>query len=271
MNKVRPFLKWAGNKYRCLDHILSSFPKAPRLIEPFTGSAALFMNTDYPNYLLAEDNADLIALFYHLQQEGVAFIEYCQRFFVEKNNNKDRYYEYRACFNELSDKRQRAAHFLYLNRHGYNGLCRYNSSGRYNVPFGRYKKPYFPAEEMRLFHKKSQSARFLHGDFSQTFLQAAEGDVIYCDPPYAPLNQTSNFSTYTSKKFTEVQQVILADCAKAAVDRGITVLISNHDTEFTRDLYRQANIKSFPVSRLINCKKNQRTPAQELLAIFTPI
>ncbi len=268
MSRIKPFLKWAGNKYRCLDHILSSLPTGQRLIEPFTGSAAIFMNAEYPNYLLAEENNDLVTLFRFLQQEGEPFIAYCKKLFNPTNNSSSQYYLLRELFNTCSEPRQRAALFLYLNRHGYNGLCRYNQKGIYNVPFGRYKKPYFPYLEMQHFHKRSQCASFIHSDFRQTFTEAQPGDIIYCDPPYAPLAQHSNFSAYTNKKFGEQEQIILAELARSAANKDITVIISNHDTEFTRHHYKDSTIKSFPVRRSISCHAGNRTMVQELLAVF---
>lgn len=268
MTKIKPFLKWAGNKYRCLDHILGSLPKATRLIEPFTGSGAIFMNTAYPSYLLAEGNPDLIHLFSHIKQEGPAFIAYCEQLFNQANNCGDKYYSLRHDFNHCANPRKRAAMFLYLNRHGYNGLCRYNLRGGYNVPFGRYKKPYFPHNELFHFYQKSQQASFLHGDFRQTFTLAKPGDVIYCDPPYVPLDQTSNFSSYLHTKFGEKEQIILAELAMEAAHRGISVVISNHDTSFTRHHYRDSEISSFPVKRSISCQPEKRHKVQELVAVF---
>lgn len=228
------------------------------------------MNAEYPVYLLADDNEDLVDVFYFLQKEGMSFINHCQSFFSEFNNSADQYYRLREQFNGCADKRERAAMFLYLNRHGYNGLCRYNQKGKYNVPFGRYKKPYFPKTEMHHFHQKSQQTVFLHGDFRHTFTKTLPGDLIYCDPPYAPLVQTSNFSSYTNKKFGEQEQIELAELAKDATTRGITVVISNHDTAFTRHLYQLSQIKSFPVRRSISCNPNNRIEVQELLAVFLP-
>lgn len=268
MIKIKPFLKWAGNKYRCLDPILASFPVADRLIEPFAGSAAIFINSNYPVYLLGEENNDLIALFRHLQSEGEIFITYCEQLFSQLNNCETQYYLLREQFNQCRDSRQRAALFLYLNRHGYNGLCRYNQQGIYNVPFGRYSKPYFPRAEMLYFYQKSQHAEFLHGDFRLTFAQAKQGDVIYCDPPYAPRAQQSNFSSYVDKKFGEQEQILLAELAMDCASRGIPVLISNHDTDFTRHHYRLGEIKSFPVRRSISCQAKNRGFVDELLVTF---
>ncbi|KTD22126.1 DNA adenine methylase [Legionella lansingensis] len=269
MIKIKPFLKWAGNKYQCIETILSSLPPAKRLIEPFTGSGAIFMNSDYPSYLLAEKNADLVRLFKFLQHEGAVFIDYCARFFSSKNNCETRYYYFREKFNRTKDLRYRAALFLYLNRHGYNGLCRYNQQGFYNVPFGRYSKPYFPRLEMDYFYQKSQRAQFVSADFRHTFAQAEVGDLIYCDPPYVPLSSSANFSSYINKKFKEIDQIELADLAVESAARGITVIISNHDTEFTRHHYRQGKIISFSVPRFISCQASNRRAAQELVAIFS--
>ncbi|GGI91892.1 Dam family site-specific DNA-(adenine-N6)-methyltransferase [Legionella impletisoli] len=266
--KIRPFLKWAGNKYRCLDAILTSLPEASRLIEPFAGSAAVFLNANYHEYLLAEENNDLIALYTHLQQEGASFIHYCKRLFTPQNNEERQYYLLREEFNTCRDSRKRAALFLYLNRHGYNGLCRYNLQGIYNVPFGRYTKPYFPLFEMEYFFNKSQQATFMHRDFRETFKLAKPGDIVYCDPPYAPLNQDSNFTGYIGKQFGEKEQIMLAKLAEESAKLGITVIISNHDTDFTRHHYRHGEIKSFPVKRSISCKSNRRINVNELVAIF---
>jgi DNA adenine methylase len=270
MIKTKPFLKWAGSKFRCIDTILASLPDANRLIEPFMGSGAIFINSNYKDYLLGEGNNDLVILFTCVQQEGTSFIDYCAEFFTPQNNTAERYYQMRVEFNQCREPRQRAALFLYLNRHGYNGLCRYNQKGLYNVPYGRYIKPYFPRHEMEFFHKKSAKVQFIHSDFRKTFLHAIPGDIIYCDPPYVPLSASANFSSYTDKVFGEQDQIELARLAMSSANNGITVIISNHDTAFTRHHYQQGDITSFPVKRYISCNAVTRRPAQELLAVFSP-
>lgn len=141
-DKIRPFLKWPGGKFRLIDRIRDYLPKGQQLIEPFLGSAAVFLNTNYDHYLLNDKNWDVISLYRILQKEGHHFIEACRPMFSKKNNTDKRYYFLRKHFNQCQDLQERAALFLYLNRHGYNGLCRYNArKGEFNVPFGRYKKP----------------------------------------------------------------------------------------------------------------------------------
>ena len=266
---VRPFLKWAGNKYRLLDRIQQHLPEGKRLIEPFVGSGALFLNSDYDRYLLADSNIDLINLYNIIKKEGADFIEYCQGFFDEAQNTSEVYYQYRLEFNSTDDVRRKSALFIYFNRHGYNGLCRYNSKGGFNVPFGRYKKPYFPADEMLYFHHKAKKATFKHQDFEKIIDKAKAGDVIYCDPPYVPLSDSANFTSYSAGGFDLKQQHRLAEMADESLLRGIPVLISNHDTKLTRKIYKTASTKKFfDVRRFISCNGQKRNSASEVLAVF---
>jgi DNA adenine methylase len=266
---VRPFLKWAGNKYRILDRIKRHLPDGNRLIEPFAGSGALFLNTDYKKNLLTDSNADLIELYNILKQEGESFINLARRYFIADNNRAERYYELRDRFNACSDPHQRAALFIYLNRHGYNGLCRYNKKGGYNVPFGRYMRPYFPERELLQFSHKARHAEFRRQSFEQTLKQARPGDVVYCDPPYVPLSSSANFTSYSADSFDLQLQSRLAELAQQTADRGIPVLISNHRTPFTREIYKTSEQEHFSVRRFISCNGKKRTMAGEMLALFT--
>lgn len=266
----KPFLKWAGGKFRLLPRILPVLPQGKRLVEPFSGSGAVFLNADYPAFLICDINPDLIGLFQTLQREGAAFLHYCQSFFTTANNTPEAFLALRESFNTTGEEERRAALFLYLNRHAYNGLVRYNRSGRYNVPFGKYKAPYFPEQELRFFLEKNARCdiRFLVADFVQTFKMLCPGDVVYADPPYAPLPDTASFTSYASSPFGDREQKLLAEAANNAASRGYSVVISNHDTPFTRRIYEGALVQDFDVQRFISCKGQHRKPAPELLAIF---
>jgi DNA adenine methylase len=266
--KVRPFLKWAGNKLRIIDRVRKYLPEGKRLVEPFAGSAAVFLNTDFENYLLCDNNRDLIDLYTLLQTKGEKFIEQAEELFTARNNHAERYYKLRQEFNHCTDQPRRAALFIYLNRHGYNGLCRYNASGGFNVPFGRYKRPYFPADEMLIFHHKAQNAAFRHQDFTTTFGELNKGDVVYCDPPYLPLSSSANFTSYSAGGFSMAQQEELAKQAEKSAKKGIPVLISNHNTADAKAIYRNAKKHPFTVRRYISCNGKGRNLAGELLALF---
>jgi DNA adenine methylase len=190
--------------------------------------------------------------------------------FAESNNQEARYYQIREQFNLSQDAYERSILFLYLNRHGYNGLCRYNSKGKFNVPFGRYKQPYFPEKELNFFAEKSQSATFTCDSFEKTFARARKGTVIYCDPPYAPISKTAMFNAYAKGGFTLDSQIKLALLAqKAGHHRKIPVLISNHDTDFTRQIYQDADLTELQVSRFISQNGSNRKKVGELLALYT--
>lgn len=265
---MKPFLKWAGGKYRLVELIKKNLPEGNRLIEPFVGSGALFLNTEYSANLLADSNPDLINLFKLIQKEGQGFISYCQGLFVPENNTELAFYQLREEFNATNDLRRKASLFVYLNRHCFNGLCRYNSKGGFNVPYGRYTKPALPEKEMYYFYEKSQHAVFEVADFITTMEKAKTGDVVYCDPPYVPLSATSSFTSYSKGGFGLDEQNALADMAKKLQKKGITVVISNHDTVFTNEVYHPAKIITFDVQRFISSDTKNRNAVGELLAVF---
>lgn len=271
--KQRPFLKWAGGKYRLIDDISSQLPKKACLVEPFVGAGSVFLNTNFERYLLADINSDLIELFKVIQKDVEGYIEAVRGLFENINaNTSDFYYEMRKQFNSSKDSFERSVIFLYLNRFGFNGLCRYNKQHEYNVPFGDYQKHYFPEKELRFFAEKAQRATFICADFNQIFqhiFSHRDDYVVYCDPPYAPLMQETNFTQYAGGGFTLEQQRALANYAKQAASGQIPVLISNHDTAFTREIYRDAKIKTFQVQRNISQRGDARMKVPELFALFS--
>ena len=194
----KPFLKWAGGKAKLVPFIQEHFPSPlrRRLIEPFAGSAALSLALEFDAYLLNDTNPDLIGLFQILKQDKQSFIDYARSFFMAEYNQEQRFYELREQFNHSENAMERSVLFVYLNRHAFNGLCRYNSKGTFNVPFGRYKAPYFPESEMQTFIAKSDRFELLCGDFQVALNRAGDDDIVYCDPPYIPLSETASFTAY---------------------------------------------------------------------------
>ncbi|MGY0599960.1 Dam family site-specific DNA-(adenine-N6)-methyltransferase [Vibrio sp. JZG10] len=269
MKKQRAFLKWAGGKYGLVEDIQRHLPPARKLVEPFVGAGSVFLNTDYDHYLLADINPDLINLYNLLKERPEEYISEAKRWFVAENNRKEAYLHIRAEFNKTDDVMYRSLAFLYMNRFGFNGLCRYNKKGGFNVPFGSYKKPYFPEAELEFFAEKAKKATFVCEGYPETFRRARKGSVVYCDPPYAPLSNTANFTSYAGNGFTLDDQAALADIAeRTATERGIPVLISNHDTTLTRRLYHGADLNVVKVKRTISRNGSGRNKVDELLALF---
>ncbi len=267
----RPFLKWAGGKFNLLPHILPQLPTGRRFFEPFLGAATVFLNTDYDEYHLGDTNADLINLYKTVKLLGEDYIKHAFKYFKPRYNESRKYYQLREKFNQSCDPIERSCLFLYLNRHGYNGLCRYNRSGRFNVPFGSYKKILFPDEAIYAFHKKSQNAKFYCDDFSKIMKKANKlGDIIYADPPYYPLSKSANFTSYGQIKFSHDDQQSLADLSEKLATKNVHIVISNQLTPETQVLYQKAKLYQFPVRRSISCRGNRRYDVEELLAVYCP-
>ncbi|MBE1300942.1 MAG: Dam family site-specific DNA-(adenine-N6)-methyltransferase [Alteromonadaceae bacterium] len=270
-NDMRSPLKWAGGKKRILQQIDKILPSAgkKRLVEPFVGGGSVFLNFDFDEYLLCDSNQDLIAFYNVVKADCDLFIKEARKLFTDKNNQAERYYLLRDKFNRCKTPLKRAALFLYLNRHGYNGLCRYNQKGGYNVPFGRFKKPYFPEAELLFLGERAQRATFIVGDFNRAFEQTTKMDVVYCDPPYSPINRTANFTTYSGISFLDDDQNRLVSAAQEAQSRGVATLISNHFVPFTKALYASADkTLTFSVQRSISQNGSNRQRVKEVLALY---
>ena len=141
----KPFLKWPGGKRRLAVRILSLLPVEGRLIEPFVGAGSVFLASGHTHLVLNDRNADLMAAYAALQSDPAAFIAEARALFSGEYLSREAYLCLREEFNGLPAGFRRAVLFVYLNRHGFNGLCRYSQSGRYNVPWGKLNAtPYFP-------------------------------------------------------------------------------------------------------------------------------
>jgi len=278
MNK--PFLKWAGNKFRVLPHLIPHIGDPKRYIEPFGGSLSVALNISADEYILNDINKDLYCLYTNVDKE---FVGECRELFTDDNNTRERYLELKKEFNSEQDCRKRAKLFLYLNKHAFNGLSRYNSKGEYNVPYGKENKDsktgrivktkaHFPEQELNYFRDvfSNRKVEFFNTSFSDEALykNVSSGDVVYFDPPYIPVSDTAYFTDYATEGFSYEQQVQLAELAESLANRGVKVIVSNHDTPVSRELYKNAQIYPIEVRRSISAKGSSRKKANELIAVY---
>lgn len=266
-----PF-KWAGSKAKVLHHLLPVLHEHRQdgFCEPFVGACNVSLNFDAGYYIWNDLNKDLIRTYELLVRSPKLYKEVCEYFFQK---GFDEYYELRDLFNELSlegntSDMTRVALFQYLNKHGFNGLCRYNKSGKFNVPVGTSTKPkQVPIEQIDLFFNRFANAIISTSSFGfeEVFERTSKCDslLIYSDPPYVPL--TSDFN-YTGDGFDWEQQVLLKQLSK---DSKHTCIISNHWTPLTEELYSDANeIHVFDVQRTISCKGSDRKKVQECIVVY---
>lgn len=263
----KPFLKWSGGKQRLLPQLLPLLPPGRRLIEPFVGAGSVFLGADYDYYLINDANSDLVAMWVAVKLRPREFAERAAAFFTEAYHTQEAYLQVRDEFNTLVDRFERAVRLPYLNKFGFNGLFRVNRSGVFNTPYGHPAKlPTFPWEQVEAASRKLDRCLVLNGGFAAAMEHAGVGDVVYCDPPYLDSADGTSFTGYTAQAFGRREHEDLIDSAIMAVSRGAHVLISNHDTDEVRNLYRGWHIEAVEVNRSIASESSRRGKVKEVVA-----
>lgn len=289
--EAKPFLKWAGGKGQLLNQLSEHLParihREPfTYIEPFVGGGAMlfFMLQHFGNIkraIINDVNEDLILAYQTIKNDVEALI--CRLEAVEKdylkidpNQRSNLFYEIRERYNQhIGDIIERVSQLLFLNKTCFNGLYRVNKKGLFNVPFGKYANPTIcNAEVLRADSQLLQSAKveICQGDYTQTLEHVDGLTFFYLDPPYRPLDATSNFTAYAKDDFNDDDQRELADFCHQLSDRGCLWMESNADCSaknpedtFFEDLYRNYRIERVYASRFINANPNKRGKLTELL------
>lgn len=268
MRVEKSFLKWPGGKGRIMELLLPYFTTDCQFIEPFAGAGNIFINVSAESYILADSNHDLINVYRWLKDDLALVYNTTKALFDTEND----FYDIRNQFNQPKFRQsvKLAAQFIWLNRHCFNGVCRYNKSGKFNVPKGKHKNIYFPGEELINFSDKliDYDVSLFACDFSSTIKLADSGSVIYCDPPYLSKHKDS-FVGYTANGFDYSQTQVLANCLYDAVLRGATAIISNCDNSATREIFHRFDLHSIEVPRSISAN-GVREKAKEIIGILTP-
>ena len=252
---LRPPLKWAGGKRWQVPHLRPLWKKHAqrRLVEPFCGGLAVTLSL-MPSSALLNDVNPHVVNFYRWLQRGL-------RITFRMFNEQGAYYAIRDRFNELlasggHDTADAAGMFYYLNRTGYNGLCRFNQQGGFNVPFGRYKKIDY-RQDFGEYVNPFRRFEFTNSDFQE--VQLREDDFVYADPPY-----DVEFRQYSKDGFGWEEQVRTAEWLSRHPG---PVVLSNQATDRIVTVYKDLgyHIVFLTAPRLISCT-GDRTPAKEVLA-----
>lgn len=251
----KPPLKWAGGKRWLVPYLVRLWNphRSRRFVEPLCGGLAVSLGL-VPDRALINDINPHAVNFYHQLQKGF-------RISLKMRNDQAYFYTRRTRFNQLirqgkADSKEAAALFYYLNRTCYNGLCRFNSKGEFNVPFGRYKNIAYK-KDFSEYVSPFAGWEFSCGDFDRLALQP--DDFVYADPPY-----DVEFTQYSKENFGWNDQVRLANWL--ARHTG-PVVLSNQATERIQELYRDLgfHVVVLNAPRLISCT-GDRSPAREVLA-----
>lgn len=265
--RTKPLLKWAGGKAQLLDTIARYLPKdIERYVEPMIGGGALFFALAPHRALIADVNPELINFYRAIVQDldGVVAAYRGWAF------GEDTFYELRSLRFPDLDPVIAAARLLYLNRAYFNGLYRVNRDGQFNVPWGRYKKPYeIDLDRFAAARAALSAARIELGDYGDILrFEARAGDFVFLDPPYVPISDHSDFKRYTRHQFHNQHHIEMAALVKDLSERGCDVLITNSNHPLVHDLYRGYSIEVVSTRRNVNANGNGRVG--EDVVIYVP-
>ena len=236
MTKTPPFLKWAGGKRWLAETFCElQLPAYSRYIEPFLGSGAVFFNIRPAQSVLSDLNHALINTYRAIRDDWASVV-----FGLEAHQARhSRAYYYRVRSSQPTDKFERAARFIYLNRTCWNGLFRVNSNGQFNVPIGTKSQVVLATDNFKDIAALLANARLHAGDFMWAIDQARGGDLVYVDPPYTINHDKNGFLKYNQRLFAWEDQVRLHKALLAARRKGAFIIVSNAHHKSIRDLYRQ--------------------------------
>ncbi|WP_069792014.1 DNA adenine methylase [Cyanobacterium sp. IPPAS B-1200] len=298
-NKAKPFLKWAGGKTQLLETFRQYYPKSLlkgeqfNYIEPFIGGGAVFFdlvqNYNIRHSHLSDINPEIVIVYKTIQKSVESLIEQLTELSEEYKSlnveqkkhffylKRDIYNLERIDFNYIDFSEawiKRSALLIFLNKTCFNGLFRTNKKGGFNVPHGKYKNPNI-VDKNNLLNVSNilQNTDIKIADYSQIIQHIKNNSFIYFDPPYRPLNQTSNFNSYSKMMFDDNEQKRLANFYKQLNNNySVDLMLSNSDPKnenpndnFFDELYQGFNIYRIPATRMINSKGNKRGIINELL------
>lgn len=284
MYNLKPFIKWAGGKTQLLDELISRIPTDKKeYVELFVGGGALFLkqldNDQFTKYTINDLNKHLYELYSVLGGDEETFYRFNVILSLLDGNytgstgeeQKKLYHDLRNEFNNVNlTIIAKATEFLILNKACFNGLYRENKKGQFNTPYGGEKKSLgINYEGMKEFNHlcNTKNVVIKNLDYKECLKYITEDSFVYLDPPYRPLDATSNFTGYNAGGFGDKEQVELKEFCDYINQIGGKFLLSNSDCPdgFFDELYKDYKIERVEARRNINSKGDKRGKITELL------
>jgi len=274
VSEPKPFVKWVGGKRQLMQDLENNFPKQfTTYHEPFLGGGAVMFNllTKKPQLScnVSDFNSDLILAYVTIRDKLGKLIESLENH--SKNYHKDSVeYYYHIRKQEPKQQIEKVSRLLFLNKTCFNGLYRVNKKGQFNVPLGRYTNPNIVNKEnLNAVSKILQSKKIKIScrDFEAVLGDVKKGDLVYFDPPYQPVSNTANFTSYTHRDFTEDDLARLADLANQLNSKGCHVLLSNSNSKVVKKYFsaKHWSINAIDANRAINSDSKKRTGHKEII------
>ncbi len=267
--QAKPFIKWVGGKRQLLKQFRELYPipnkfnpETNTYFEPFVGGGAVFFDIQPYTAVLSDVNRELVTTYQVIKNSPEDLIKSLKKHKYEK----EYYLKVRAKNPEKLSRIEVASRFIFLNRTGFNGMYRVNKSGGFNIPFGRYNNPTICDDvNIRNVHNLLENVEVKNRDYKEVLREAKKGDFIYFDPPYHPVSKTSSFTSYTASGFSEKEQKDLCNLFGALDKKGCYVMLSNSDTPFIREIYKDFKIKTVLAGRSVNSSAGKRGKVKEVI------
>ena len=270
---IAPFIKWAGGKRQLLPQISAKLPETYNTYyEPFVGGGAVVFALCPACAVINDINPALVNLYRQIKTSPGSVIALTDRLDEEAAaDGKACYYARRDIFNDKMKKKEfdgeLAALFLYLNKHCFNGLSRVNEKGYFNVPYNNSRARSCSPENILAVSEYLQKVTIMEGDFQDACRDAARGDFVFFDSPYAPLNPSS-FESYTKEGFDVESHQRLAGLFRELTERGCSCMLTNHNTDFINELYEGFRKEVVVVKRNINSDASKRVGEEIIITNY---
>ena len=273
MQEILPIVKWAGGKRQIIDELKKHMPKKyNKYFEPFFGGGALMFSILPKSAYINDANEELSNLYRTIKTNNPYKLMIEELDHHQLNHCEEYYYQLRDIDKDIETyskwpRYKKAARTLYMNKSCFNGLYRVNSKGQFNVPFnGNEKVNAYDLSNLNALHDyfKSNDVHICSKDYEKVVRNAKKGDFVYFDPPYDVLEKNS-FTSYTKNPFGKEEQKRLAKVFKRLTKRGVKCMLSNANTEFIRELYKDYNIHIIGARRNINSIGTSRGKVEEVI------
>ena len=274
-SSVAPFVKWAGGKRQLLPQIKERMPEQfNNYYEPFVGGGAVAFELLPEKAVVNDINKSLVNAYRQICDDPDAFLEAINKLDNDMwEDGKAYYYSLRELYNDKMMKAEYdvelAALFVFINKHCFNGLYRVNGKGLFNVPYNNSRKASVDEKSIREISEYLKKVTILEGDFEAAVESAMEGDFVFIDSPYAPLNPTS-FESYTKEGFDIESHKRLADLFDDLTARGCYCMLTNHNTDLINELYgnKGYRIDVVSVKRMINSDASNRVGEEVIICNY---
>lgn len=272
---TEPFVKWVGGKRQLIDRLESCMPATyGRYYEPFIGGGALLLDIQPERAVINDTNEQLLNVYRQLKIDAEAVIDVVNK--LDANScDKERYLSIREAYNVKIQAHELDAEcaglMIWINKHCFNGLYRVNSKGLFNAAYNnRVSGTSINAENLKNIglYLRTKEVEIRQGDFERACFDVHPGDFVYFDSPYVPINDTANFTNYTKEGFSLDDHKRLATLYRNLSERGVKVMLSNHNVPLVHELYDGFKIETVDVRRAINRDASKRSGKEVIITNY---